>query len=188
MRPGSLSNMVKVNPEDILPMKKKESLLEMQRNRMSSKLKDETDRAGKRFVKVLIEPQKEIIREAMFESPTGKIDPNSVSNKISMLYNNVTDLRAQIGDEYDVKAAMAGVKQKGIDFPGDIDEFGELEVLRDMGKFGRKDTTIIIPDMDIASLVDDEDEDVYIAHKPAEPVITEDKEATYEIDPSLFDD
>jgi len=189
VRLGSSSKMISVKPEDILPMKKRETPLESQQRKFKESMDSEMSRAITRYDKFLIQPQKEIFRNAIYESDDGSIDVGDVLDKIDKLYGNVTDLRARIGEKFDVAASIDGVRtlEEFYIEGASLDDFTELEILKREGLYDEHKTRSKYADMDVESLVWDEEEEE--APKPVQPQVTKDKEEdTYAIDPSLLEE
>ena len=184
---------VTVNPSDILPVKKKENLAEKSRNQFYTEVTNEMERAGDRFVKVVIEPQKRIISDEYYAHDNSSIFVENALNKLDNFYTEITNYRAEVGEDFDRYKAEQSVKEamrKGIQTTNPnskgLDDFFEYDVLKERGVI--KETKRDFQKYnDVDSLLWEDDQPTNKKQskiKESKPIESD----SYDIDPSLFDD
>lgn len=192
MAPLYQRKLVTVDPTDILPKKKKEDLAEKSRNQFYTEVTEEMQKAGDRFIKVVIEPQKKIIMDEYYNHDTPNTFIEKTFNRLDKLNDTITDLRAEVGENFDRFKAEESVKdamRRGINTynPSSkgIDEFFEYDMLKDKGIILDPKKNFTKYD-NVDSLLWDDDQPINKKQskikefKPIEP-------DSYDIDPSLFD-
>lgn len=198
------TNMVKVKPSDILPMRQDRRVDE--KEKFFNKASIDINNANIRFNNNIIEPQKELILDTMAEVLDGDtVDPVLVMNKVHSFFDKVTDVRAQAGVTFDQLKAQSQLqenlryaRENGISLSiddadtittnfSDFDEGKELlkKELSNKSLYPKTDTLYI------QSLLD-EDGEIFIVetkeNNNSGANLSYETDNSYAIDPSLLED
>lgn len=198
MVPLSEHRFVTVDPSDILPKKKEINRYEESRKKFQGEATEQMNKASIRFNNVIIEPQKKIIMEELHNNYYSTPSANEVYLKTNKLFDDITDLRARVGEDFNSYKANEELHDRlnainhinDIENKDNLDEFFEYDMLKEHGYIKNHDTIYIKHNDDINSLLWDDDvpsnnkqQSNIIQAKPKEP-----EPDSYDIDPSLFDD